>query len=191
MAKLNIERMSEVLGNLNLDASFSFYKRKSDLDITVISSLVMEIAIIYRIMLHNEFIKASLNGTKTLSDEQKKYIDEKNSLVFKTYEITDNEKLIGQFKEIHKHVTDMKEYQVSDYFKDDNRIAINSKSDEHLDAFGVRTKADLPVINFVIKFKNFSGDRMHIRVGVKLDRDPFVEAISKLTFQIWDVTMKS
>lgn len=186
MPKLSIQNIVETFNNLDLGIKVVYTRRKSSLDITVIDPLVLEVAIIYRLMLHMFFLELK-TGDTCLSINSKEIIDKKHSIVVGSYELNRDPKLMNQLKSLGRFVFDVKEMSKVDYFtNNDQRIAINSDSEEHFDAFSCTGKSGVPKYNFVVKFKNISNDRIHIRMGVGLNYN-FVEDNYKNENKEWKI----
>ena len=69
--------------------------------------------------------------------------------------------------------------------QDASRIIFNDNSVSHLAAFKVKSKADIPKHNFLMKLKSDTGGTIHIRTAVKITKGS-----SQLTFKLIDVVNK-
>lgn len=49
-----------------------------------------------------------------------------------------------------------------------DEIQFNTKSDQHIEAFSVKNKKDIPKRNILLKFKQTQGSKIQVRIGIDL-----------------------
>lgn len=121
------------------------------------------------------FLTARINNESSLNEVAKEeclgYFQTIIKLEKETHREEYNDLLLGLENNISSDIASTLSLSVIDFFANDRKLAVNSRSSSHLGAFNVQRVSDIPATNFVIKIKNFSGNGIHIRMGIKYENN--------------------